>query len=70
MSETSSVNSGSSQRLLQLSLKGEWIALEQTIKGLDKGDPELTVIDEVKWLWLFFNLNCFFYRFIIMMYDM
>ncbi|KAM9415828.1 uncharacterized protein ACWYII_024477 [Salvelinus alpinus] len=46
MSETSSVNSGSSQRLLQLSLKGEWIALEQTIKGLDKGDPELTVIDE------------------------
>lgn len=60
MSETSSVNSGSSQRLLQLSLKGEWIALEQTIKGLDKGDPELTVIDEVKWLWLFFNLNCFF----------
>uniref|UniRef100_A0A674EK83 Serine/threonine-protein phosphatase 6 regulatory ankyrin repeat subunit A-like n=1 Tax=Salmo trutta TaxID=8032 RepID=A0A674EK83_SALTR len=46
MSETCSVNSGSSQRLLQLSLKGEWIALEQTIKGLDKEDPELTVIDE------------------------
>ncbi|CAB1350814.1 unnamed protein product [Coregonus sp. 'balchen'] len=46
MSETSSVNSGSSQRLLQLSLKGEWIALEQTIKGMEKGDPELTIIDE------------------------
>ncbi|KAL0961929.1 hypothetical protein UPYG_G00333500 [Umbra pygmaea] len=46
MSETSSVNSGSSHRLLQLSLKGEWIALEQIIKGLDKGDPELNLIDE------------------------
>lgn len=54
MSETCSVNSGSSQRLLQLSLKGEWIALEQTIKGLDKGDPELTVIDEVN------GCGCFF----------
>lgn len=50
MSETSSVHSGSlasSQRLMQLALKGEWIAVEQTIKALDKGDPEIFQTDEV-----------------------
>uniref|UniRef100_A0A3P8Z511 Ion transport domain-containing protein n=1 Tax=Esox lucius TaxID=8010 RepID=A0A3P8Z511_ESOLU len=46
MSETSSVNSGSSQRLMQLSQNGDWLVLEQTIKGMDKGDPELTAVDE------------------------
>lgn len=50
MSETSSVLSGSvvsSPRLLQLALKGEWIVVEQTIKALDKGDPEIFQTDEV-----------------------
>ncbi|KAK1785501.1 hypothetical protein P4O66_018863 [Electrophorus voltai] len=46
MSEITSVNSGSVQRLLQLSLRGEWIALEQTLKALDKGDPEVFQFDE------------------------
>ncbi|KAJ8386825.1 hypothetical protein AAFF_G00166200 [Aldrovandia affinis] len=49
MSETSSINSSSvasSQRVLQLALRGEWIALEQTIKGLDKGDSEISHFDE------------------------
>ncbi|XP_030644286.1 transient receptor potential cation channel, subfamily N, member 1 [Chanos chanos] len=45
MSETS-LSSGSSQRLLQFSLKGDWIALENTIKTLDKGDPEIHQFDE------------------------
>ncbi|KAJ8273368.1 hypothetical protein GJAV_G00100820 [Gymnothorax javanicus] len=49
MSETSSASSslvGPSQRLLQLALRGEWIALEQTIRGLDKGDSEISQFDE------------------------
>ncbi|KAG5842671.1 hypothetical protein ANANG_G00180090 [Anguilla anguilla] len=49
MSETSSINSSSvvsRQRVLQLALRGEWIALEQTIKGLDKGDSEISQFDE------------------------
>ncbi|XP_064204441.1 transient receptor potential cation channel, subfamily N, member 1 [Anguilla rostrata] len=49
MSETSSINSSSvvsKQRVLQLALRGEWIALEQTIKGLDKGDSEISQFDE------------------------
>ncbi|KAG7458245.1 hypothetical protein MATL_G00236160 [Megalops atlanticus] len=49
MSETSSSNSGSvtsGQRVLQLAIRGEWIALEQTIKGLEKGDPEISQFDE------------------------
>ena len=33
--------------LLQLCLRGEWLALEQSIKGLDRGDPELSAVDEV-----------------------
>ncbi|KAL2080256.1 hypothetical protein ACEWY4_024049 [Coilia grayii] len=56
MSETSSVHSGSvssNPRLLQLALKGEWIAVEQTIKALDKGDPEIFQTDEESGLSLF-----------------
>lgn len=50
MSETSSVHSGSlvpSQRLMQLAFRGDWIVVEQTIKALDKGDPEIFQTDEV-----------------------
>ncbi|XP_067112346.1 transient receptor potential cation channel, subfamily N, member 1 [Osmerus mordax] len=32
--------------LLQLCLRGEWLALEQSIKGQDRGDPELSTVDE------------------------
>ncbi|XP_006635908.3 transient receptor potential cation channel, subfamily N, member 1 [Lepisosteus oculatus] len=50
MSETCSVSSGSvvnsGQRILLLALKGEWITLEQTLKGFDKGDPEISQTDE------------------------
>lgn len=56
MSETSSINSSSvasSQRVLQLALRGEWIALEQAIKGLDKGDSQISQFDEVS-IWSFF----------------
>ncbi|XP_041932384.1 transient receptor potential cation channel, subfamily N, member 1 [Alosa sapidissima] len=56
MSETSSVHSGSlasSQRIMQLALKGEWIAVEQTIKALEKGDPEIFQTDEESGLSLF-----------------
>nr|XP_055076899.1 transient receptor potential cation channel, subfamily N, member 1 isoform X1 [Misgurnus anguillicaudatus] len=33
-------------RLLPLALRGDWITLEQKIKTLDKGDPELLLFDE------------------------
>ncbi|XP_076865963.1 transient receptor potential cation channel, subfamily N, member 1 [Brachyhypopomus gauderio] len=46
MSEVTCVNSGNALRLLLLSLRGEWITLEQTIKSLDKGDPEVFQFDE------------------------
>ncbi|XP_012688345.1 transient receptor potential cation channel, subfamily N, member 1 [Clupea harengus] len=56
MSETSSVHSGSlvpSQRLMQLAFRGDWIVVEQTIKALDKGDPEIFQTDEESGLSLF-----------------
>ncbi|XP_036423490.1 transient receptor potential cation channel, subfamily N, member 1 [Colossoma macropomum] len=46
MSEGAGVSAGSAQRLLQLSLRAEWIALEQTLKALDKGDPDICQVDE------------------------
>ncbi|XP_050993076.1 transient receptor potential cation channel, subfamily N, member 1 isoform X2 [Labeo rohita] len=45
MSESSCV-SGTPQRLLTLALKGEWVALEQKLKTLEKGDPEIFQFDE------------------------
>ncbi|KAL1254989.1 hypothetical protein QQF64_013050, partial [Cirrhinus molitorella] len=45
MSESSCV-SGTPQRLLPLALKGEWVALEQKLKTLEKGDPEIVQFDE------------------------
>ncbi|XP_066532025.1 transient receptor potential cation channel, subfamily N, member 1 [Hoplias malabaricus] len=45
MSESCGANPGT-PRLLTLCVRGEWIALEQTIKSLDKGDPELFQVDE------------------------
>ncbi|KAK6491297.1 transient receptor potential cation channel [Huso huso] len=50
MSESSSVSCGStvtsSDRVLLLASRGEWIALEQTLKGIEKGDPAISHIDE------------------------
>ncbi|XP_049331691.1 transient receptor potential cation channel, subfamily N, member 1 [Astyanax mexicanus] len=46
MSESSGISPGSSQRLLQLCLRGEWVALEQNLKSLEKGDPEICQTDE------------------------
>ncbi|XP_041105107.1 transient receptor potential cation channel, subfamily N, member 1 isoform X2 [Polyodon spathula] len=50
MPESSSVSSGStvtsSDRVLLLASRGEWIALELTLKGIEKGGPEISHIDE------------------------
>lgn len=48
MSESSCVGSGTPQRLMPLALRGEWITLEQKIKTLDRGDPEILQFDEVR----------------------
>ncbi|XP_043088851.1 transient receptor potential cation channel, subfamily N, member 1 isoform X3 [Puntigrus tetrazona] len=45
MSESSCV-SGAPPRLMPLALRGEWMALEQKLKTLEKGDPEIFQIDE------------------------
>ncbi|XP_016365820.1 serine/threonine-protein phosphatase 6 regulatory ankyrin repeat subunit C-like [Sinocyclocheilus rhinocerous] len=45
MSESSCVP-GTPQRLMPLALRGEWMALEQKIKTLEKGDPEILQLDE------------------------
>ncbi|XP_073678272.1 transient receptor potential cation channel, subfamily N, member 1 [Garra rufa] len=45
MSESACV-SGTPQRLLPLALRGEWVALEQKLKTLEKGDPEIVQFDE------------------------
>ncbi|XP_066571914.1 transient receptor potential cation channel, subfamily N, member 1 [Amia ocellicauda] len=51
MSESCSVSPGCcAQRVLLLASKGEWVALEQTLKALDKGDPELSQPEEESWL--------------------
>ncbi|XP_043543760.1 transient receptor potential cation channel, subfamily N, member 1 [Chiloscyllium plagiosum] len=50
MSETSSVSSGSTVgsgiRLLQLAHRGEWGALEHSLRSMDKGDRHITLTDE------------------------
>ncbi|XP_067887441.1 transient receptor potential cation channel, subfamily N, member 1 isoform X5 [Heterodontus francisci] len=50
MSETSSISSGSTvcsgSRVLQLANRGEWGALEQALKSMDKGDRDITLTDE------------------------
>ncbi|GCC25901.1 hypothetical protein chiPu_0004313 [Chiloscyllium punctatum] len=50
MSETSSVSSGSTvgsgSRLLQLAHRGEWGALEHSLRSMDKGDRHITLTDE------------------------
>ncbi|KAI7798397.1 transient receptor potential cation channel [Triplophysa rosa] len=46
MCESSCVGSGTPQRLMPLALRGEWVTLEQKIKTLDRGDPEILQIDE------------------------
>ncbi|XP_072904092.1 transient receptor potential cation channel, subfamily N, member 1 [Hemitrygon akajei] len=50
MSETSSISSGSTagsgSRVLQLASRGEWTALEQALKGIDKGDRDISHTDE------------------------
>lgn len=48
MCESSCVGSGTPQRLMLLALRGDWIPLEQKIKTLDKRDPEVLQIDEVR----------------------
>ncbi|NP_899192.1 transient receptor potential cation channel, subfamily N, member 1 [Danio rerio] len=45
MSESSCV-SGAPQRLVPLALRGEWMALEQKIKTLERGDPDILQCDE------------------------
>ncbi|XP_051526903.1 transient receptor potential cation channel, subfamily N, member 1 [Myxocyprinus asiaticus] len=50
MSESSCVNSGVPQRLMPLALRGEWVALEQKLKTLEKGDPEIFQNDELSGL--------------------
>ncbi|XP_067217780.1 transient receptor potential cation channel, subfamily N, member 1 [Chanodichthys erythropterus] len=40
MSDSSCV-SGAPQRLMPLALRGEWMALEQKLKTLEKGDPDI-----------------------------
>ncbi|XP_067282389.1 transient receptor potential cation channel, subfamily N, member 1 [Pseudorasbora parva] len=45
MSESSGV-SGAPQRLMPLALRGEWMALEQKLKALEKGDPDILQFDE------------------------
>ncbi|XP_073186110.1 uncharacterized protein [Lepidochelys kempii] len=51
MSENSSSLSppgsfASGSRVLQLATKGEWITLEQTLRGMDKGDPAISQTDQ------------------------
>ncbi|XP_074799884.1 uncharacterized protein LOC141982068 isoform X7 [Natator depressus] len=36
----------SGSRVLQLATKGEWITLEQTLRGMDKGDPAISQTDQ------------------------
>ncbi|XP_048059090.1 transient receptor potential cation channel, subfamily N, member 1 isoform X2 [Megalobrama amblycephala] len=45
MSDSSCV-SGAPQRLMPLALRGEWMALEQKLKTLEKGDPDIFQFDE------------------------
>lgn len=45
MPESSGV-SGALPRLMPLALRGEWIALEQKLKTLEKGDPDIFQFDE------------------------
>ncbi|XP_077086187.1 transient receptor potential cation channel, subfamily N, member 1 [Siphateles boraxobius] len=45
MAESSGV-SGALQRLMPLALRGEWMALEQKLKTLEKGDPDIFQFDE------------------------
>ncbi|XDV33670.1 hypothetical protein PO909_003992 [Leuciscus waleckii] len=45
MSESSGV-SGALLRLMPLALRGEWMALEQKLKTLEKGDPDIFQFDE------------------------
>lgn len=47
MSDSSCV-SGAPQRLMPLALRGEWMALEQKLKTLEKGDPDIFHFDEVR----------------------
>ncbi|XP_043922219.1 serine/threonine-protein phosphatase 6 regulatory ankyrin repeat subunit A-like [Protopterus annectens] len=42
---TDGTTSGGS-RVLQLAIRGEWITLEQVLKGMEKGDPELISVAE------------------------
>ncbi|XP_043363209.1 serine/threonine-protein phosphatase 6 regulatory ankyrin repeat subunit B-like isoform X4 [Dermochelys coriacea] len=51
MSENSSSLSppgsfASGSKVLQLATKGEWITLEQTLRGMDKGDPAISQTDQ------------------------
>ncbi|XP_039593324.1 transient receptor potential cation channel, subfamily N, member 1 isoform X2 [Polypterus senegalus] len=50
MSEGGSLSSGSVvksvHRVVQLAGRGDWIALEQTLKSMDKGDPEISQTGE------------------------
>lgn len=48
-----SVSQVSSQRVIQLALKGDWIAVEQIVKALERGDPEAFQTDEESGLSLF-----------------
>lgn len=47
MSDSSCV-SGAPQRLMPLALRGEWMALEQKLKTLEKGDPDIFQFDQVR----------------------
>uniref|UniRef100_A0A4W3GDN1 Serine/threonine-protein phosphatase 6 regulatory ankyrin repeat subunit C-like n=1 Tax=Callorhinchus milii TaxID=7868 RepID=A0A4W3GDN1_CALMI len=50
MSETGSIGSGSTvasgSRIVLLATRGEWGALEQALKGIDRGDRDISLSDE------------------------
>lgn len=48
MMSDSSGASGALQRLMPLALRGEWMALEQKLKTVEKGDPDIFQFDEVR----------------------
>lgn len=49
---TAGSSSVSGSKLLQYCQKGEWTGAETYLRSLDKGDPEISVASEVRFIFL------------------